>query len=201
MLDGPIVMPEWLRFFRVRAVRQLEGFKIGAHDVGDSAYLGSSPKVVHRHFLDAPGFSERFECDIASDLVAELETVCHCFCRSVDPESCSADGIFLHSEVKRPTRHAYEANRWRYHARRPGFHVNGHPNLVRGLRCELVELKRGQETDYAFRNLVGRFDKRQMLGDAGRCGSVKPASKLSENALSNESLQVISRNAEGENVA
>jgi hypothetical protein len=180
--------------------RQLEGFRIGAHDVGDSAYLGSSPKVVHGHFLDVPGFSKRFECDIASDLVAELETVGHCFRGRVDLESCSANGIFLHSEVKRSTRHPYEANWWRYYTWRPGFHVNGDPNLLWGLRCELVELKRGQETDYSIRNLVGHFDERQMFGDAGRCGNVKPASELPENAFSNESLQVIPRNAEGENV-
>ena len=73
------------------------------------------------------------------------------------------------------------------YARRPGFHVNGHPTWVRGRRCGLAELiKRGQETDYALRNLVGRFDKRHMLGDAVLRGTVYISSKFSQNALSSQ---------------
>ena len=84
--------------------------------------------------------------------------------------------------------------------RSPGFHVDGHPNLVRGLRCELMELQCGQQAYDAVGNLVSRFDERQVLGDAGRGRSVKPASQLPEDAFSESSGQVVPGDAQVEDV-
>src|SRR5580693_2537101 len=122
---------------------QLERLQVRPHDVRDSADLGSGPKLVHRCFLEAPALSECLERHIRSDLVAELEAVGHCFCRCINLEGRAANGIFLHFEAKCWARHAHEANRWRCYAWSPGFHGDGHPNLVRGLRCELMELHCG----------------------------------------------------------
>ena len=124
--------------------------------------------------------------DIRADLVAELEAVCHGLCRRVDLERSPTNGIFLHAKMQGWSRHAHKANRRRGHARSPRFDINGHPDLVRGLRCELMKLQGGQETNYSFGNFACRFDQRQMLSDGGRVRSIKAASDLSENALLNE---------------
>ena len=63
-----------------------------------------------------------------------------------------------------------------------------------------MELQCGQQAYYAFGNPVGRFDERQVLGDAGRGRSVKPASQLAEDAFPDKSGQVVPGDAKVEDV-
>lgn len=147
--------------------RQLEGLQVGPHHVRDSAYFGSGPQVVHRRFLEASALPKSFQCDIHADLVAEFEAVRNCLRRGVDLEGRAGNGIFLHSEMESCAGHPHEANWWRGYAWSPRFHIDGHPNVMWGLCCELVELKRGEQAKHALWDLMRGFDERQMLGNVG----------------------------------
>jgi len=145
----------------------VNGLQIGTHDFRDSADLGGGPDIVDGCLLEAPAFSWGLQGDVHSDFVSEFEAVGNGLCGRVDFEGCTANRIFLHAKTKGWPEHADDANGRGGYAWGPGFHVNRHPNVVRSLGREPVELKCGQEAYRALRDFVGRFDKRQVLGDLG----------------------------------
>ncbi len=127
--------------------------------------LGRCPKLVHRRSLQAATFPESLQCYIHADLVAKLEAIGHCLCRCVDLEASTANWIFLHAKVNggpdmRTNRIAGAVD-----SRGPCLNINCHPDLVRRLGRELMELERGQEANYALRNFIGCFEERSVFRD------------------------------------